>query len=827
MKKFGEGQQPFYAIVDIPEGDAQELTTVTDQALNSLYGELFNLLKLHGINPTTTTSADLKQVARAVWSAVAAGNFYIDSGSENVKQLTHARASSYLFKNTNANDEAFTIEFLNKFANTGAVVVNVVDVENNQNHFNNIPLVLNNGEELQEKQLPANTVVKARYNTSINKFVLDITLSYAKYIFDGNQTQEDINKSTVKKFDTVQKMIDDLGLVDGAMVETAGYYTVNDGGGARYTISKTATDYSLPTKNGLNAVFCDSFDIRKFGIRNSATLDQTTEIQRMVNYADKFVYEIDFLNFSLMTPKITHFFTGRSTLVGMGFRKVHHLKNLTISNDKTVQLVQGTSPIMFLADDPNGRGLFKLSNIKFDPYVSNFKINNGEADGMMFGFYAGWHKDAGLKWPASDRFLTNYEIEFDNIEFLSPAISYNLLCGFFIRNIKANNVKGDYWGIMLCHHAYNLDVNNMHGIFRDDLHTGSGRLLVTNLIHEEAEIADDGVITRNNISVKNSSCYKKTDNSPYVVYKCHRIGSITINKFIGDNNIGRHEFYSGDNENDKRRLTIKNLEIKNIELVNFDYFACVTEVASYKNINVMNANIIDNAIFGSLTVDGVKVLKRALSLANGVVDSLIVKNIERCLDEVYGVVRSGAVIKTIELTNVTCNQDKLIECSFDSIKLDNVKSIITNGLNNFILSRSTNAVSFTTNNSQIVTTGGAIITHANNPSDKVEFNNTTLIGNLFYDVSSATPHVFNNCKLTKLFSCDPPSIPANSDVKVVLQFLRGARMGDTVVANFSNYNDNVVITASIFDADSIVVRFTNTSANPIDLPSGTLTVKIL
>lgn len=638
----------------------------------------------------------------------------------------------------------------------------------------------------------------------------------------------EVNDKTALFYNTVADMVADTKLKAGKAVITHGYYTPNDGGGARYLIKDTATDYSIPVANNLHAAFADSFDIRKFGIRNNATLDQTTEIQRMVNYADSRIYEIDFLNFSLMTPKIVQFNTGRSVLVGMGFRKVHHLKNLTIANNKTEQLVQGTSPIMFLADDPNGRGLFKLSNIKFDPYVSNFKINNGEGDGMMFGFSAGWHKDAGLAHPTADRTLTNYEIGLDNIEFLSPAISYNLACSIFTRNIKANNVRGDYWGIMLVHNTYNLDANNIHGIFRNDLHTGSGRLLVTNLIHEEAEIADDGVITRNNISIKNSSCYKKTDNSIHVVYKCHRIGSITINKFIGDNNIGWHTFYSGADEASKRRLTIKNLEIKNIELVNFDGFACFTEVALFKNINVMNANIIDNAIFGNLTVDGVKVLKKALSIGStGIVDSLIVKNIDSCLDETYGVVRSGAVIKTIELTNVTCNQNKLIDCSFDTIKLDNVKSTITKGLNYFISSASSNAVNFTINNSQIICTSGALIAHPNNASDKVEFNNTTLIGNLFYDVSRATPHVFNNCKLTKLFSCDPPSIPANSYVKVNLQFLPGARIGDTVLANFSNYNGDVVITASVYDADSIVVRFTNTSANPIDLPSGTLTVKIV
>ena len=647
---------------------------------------------------------------------------------------------------------------------------------------------------------------------------------------ENGMTQQQVNDKTALFYNTVADMVADTKLKAGKAVITHGYYTPNDGGGARYLIKDTATDYSIPVANNLHAVFADSFDIRKFGIRNSATLDQTTEIQRMCRYVDiSGTYEIDFLGFNLMTPKITHYFTGRTTLVGMGFRKVHHLKNLIIANNKTEQLVAGTSPILFLPDDLNGSGKFKLSNIKFDSYVSNFALtNNGEADGYMCGFVVEWHKDSNWVYPNSNWPVSNYDIELDDIEFLSPAISYNLACaGIFTRNLKANNVRGDYWGLMLVHHTYNLDANNIRGVFRDDLHTPSGRLLVTNLIHEEAEIADNGVITRNNISVKNSSCYKKTDSSSHVVYKCHRIGSITINNFLADNNIGRHEFYAGDNETDKKRLTIKKLEIKNIELAKYYDFYCLIEVASFTNINVMESNIIDHAIFGSLTVDGVKVLKRALSLAYGIVDNLIVKNIESCLDETYGVVRSGAVIKNIELTNVTCNQDKLIDCSFDNIKLENVRSNITKSLTNFISSTSGNAVSFTINNSQISAPFGAVISHIDNADDKVEFNNATLIGNLFYDVRSATPHVFNNCKLTKLFSCDPPSIPANSDVRVVLQFLHGARIGDTVVASFSHYHDNVIVIASIFDRDSVVVRFTNTSANPIDLPSGTLTVKIV
>jgi len=646
---------------------------------------------------------------------------------------------------------------------------------------------------------------------------------------ESGMTQQQVNDKTALFYNTVADMVADTKLKAGKAVITHGYYAPNDGGGARYLIKDTATDYSIPVANNLHAAFADSFDIRKFGIRNSATLDQTAEIQRMVNYADSRVYEIDFLNFSLMTPKITQFFTGRTTLVGMGFRKAHHLKNLIIANNKTEQLITGTSPILFLPDDLNGRGKFKLSNVKFDPYVSNFLLNNnGEADGYLCGFAVTWHKDAGLTWPASDRVLTNYDIELDDIEFLSPAISYNLACaGIFTRNLNANNVRGDYWGLMLVHHTYNLDANNVHGVFRDDLHTGSGRLLVTNLIHEEAEIANEGIITRNNITVKNSSCFRKTDGSEYIVYKCHRIGNITINNFVADNNVGIFEFYSGDNETDVKRLVIKNLEIKNVQKLYDFYFTCVVEKALVENIGTMKANIIDSAFFGDLTVSNVKSMIKALSIANGNCDKLTVSNIDAVNDSVYGIVRSGAKIKNIELNNVICNQNKLVDCNFDRITLNNVRCNFPGDLSNFIWSQSSNAVSFTINDSKISARFGSLIRHTDNAADKVEFNNTTLIGILYYDVRSATPHIFNNCKLTKSFSCDPPLIPANSDVKVPLQYLFGARIGDTVVANFSQYHDNVIVTASIFDRDSVLVRFTNTSANPIDLPSGTLTVKVV
>lgn len=165
-------------------------------------------------------------------------------------------------------------------------------------------------------------------------------------------------------YNTVADMVADTKLKVGKAVITHGYYSANDGGGARYLIKDTATDYSIPVANNLHAVFADSFDIRKLGIRDNATLDQTTEIKRMCAYADKFVYEIDFLNFSLQVPKIwtpmktwhrVSYPNGAAVdgtdFMGMAFTQVHKLKNLKITHDKTVRLENCHCMIIFCTDE--------------------------------------------------------------------------------------------------------------------------------------------------------------------------------------------------------------------------------------------------------------------------------------------------------------------------------------------------------------------------------------------------------------------------------------------------------------------------------------------
>lgn len=653
------------------------------------------------------------------------------------------------------------------------------------------------------------------------------------------QQQDALNDQYTLYFDTVADLVVTEGLKDGLVVATKGYYIAGDGGGARYLISSIATDYSIPLSNDLHAIFSDSFDIRKFGIRDNATLDQTTEIQRMVNYADKFVYEIDFLNFSLMTPKISHFFTDRTTLVGMGFRKVHHLKNLTIANNKTEQLVAGTNPILFLPDDLNGSGKFKLSNIKFDPYVSNFALtNNGEADGYMCGFVVQWHKDSNWVYPNSNWVVSKYDIELDDIEFLSPAISYNLACGgIFTRNLIANNVRGDYWGLMLVHHTYNLDANNIHGVFRDDLHTPSGRLLVTTLIHEEAEIAD-GIITRNDILVSNSSCYIKTSGNEHCVYKLHQIGTITINNFIGDNNIGSHVFYGGDKEELRKKLVINNLLVKNGKTLKC-LPMCQVNNAFYSNFDTSNDVLFYTSYFGSLTVENIRKITSAIATQTaGTVETLTISDIAYCTDAVYGLIRGDLIANEINLNNVSSNQVKLIECVFNSLKINGLKAHVDDDIfNNLILNRSVSHSIAEISNSTISCSrlfSGTAASYfyssvSKETADNLRLNNTTLVNCCAND--NVVPK-YANCRiemtagLPYYFNYDPPSLATNTtQLKTVP--LRGAKIGDAVAVAFDKPLQGTRIWGEVTAPDTITIYHRNDTGVTVDVANGTFTIKIV
>lgn len=169
MKIFGTGATPFSPQgADIPEGDPQELKFVTDQFQNSIYGELFNFLASQEITPTATAGADLKQLKKAVLSAVLSGNIYDDSGTDNNKILTHQAGSAFSYKLINTLQNGVSLQFVNKVENTGAVQITVYDAENaaNLSSLINIPVLKEDGTAHVSGELKAGDLVYCIYSST-------------------------------------------------------------------------------------------------------------------------------------------------------------------------------------------------------------------------------------------------------------------------------------------------------------------------------------------------------------------------------------------------------------------------------------------------------------------------------------------------------------------------------------------------------------------------------------------------------------------------------------------------------------------------------------
>lgn len=72
---------------------------------------------------------------------------------------------------------------------------------------------------------------------------------------------------------------------------------------------------------------------------------------------------------------------------------------------------------------------------------------------------------------------------------------------------------------------------------------------------------------------------------------------------------------------------------------------------------------------------------------------------------------------------------------------------------------------------------------------------------------------------------DPPSIPAGGSAGVTVT-AAGIRPGDFVAASFTALTADVSLTAAVTAADTVVVRFINHSAAPVDLAAGTLRLRV-
>lgn len=100
--------------------------------------------------------------------------------------------------------------------------------------------------------------------------------------------------------------------------------------------------------------------------------------------------------------------------------------------------------------------------------------------------------------------------------------------------------------------------------------------------------------------------------------------------------------------------------------------------------------------------------------------------------------------------------------------------------------------------------------------------------NIFFDIATNNYIVVNASDEPFQASVvyDPPSI-GSGVTEITTVTLTGALVGDVVQAAFSRYNSDIEISAQVSATNTVTVKFKNTGTSPIDLSSGTLTVKKL
>lgn len=657
----------------------------------------------------------------------------------------------------------------------------------------------------------------------------------ASQIFDASgKTQQEVNDSNVKFYNTTSVMLADTSLKDGDIVATKGYHSISDDGGATYLISATSTTYSIPLANGLHAVFRDDFDIRKFGIKDDIALDQTEYLDRMVAYADTRIYEIDFLNFEIMSPKTLRWFNGASNVRGLMFNKPHRLKNLKIANDKTVQLQQGTNCIVFAPDDLNGTGVFELDNVVFDPYVSNYLVTAPNFDGYMCGFVADWHPTAGAVHPTTDATKSNYILKLNNITFESPAVSYNMTCSsVFFDTVHANNIKGEYLASFLVVHAQTYKASNFHGVFRDDYYATAGRLLVTNLMHHEAEVTGFP-LSLGDFDINDVSCVKYTDNTQHCVFKVHKLGTnLTFNSINVSSIIGSVEFYAGsiNDEVTKRKFQINKLsvsDIRGITVLKAPVYVkeLLLESPEFKTDFNLTLGLLDYLIADSVSIIGKISLVRYLAFADTYISNLYMDNVI-VEDQTYGLIRSDSVyVDNIVIDKAHVKSDFFILAHFKDIKvrcLDVEASYHANFFYSLYTSGAFTPSIEIQDYHQRLYLEGDFINCAVGLTGAVKFIGCGL----------KQSNNLNNCIVTYVDSRvesskvqDWPSLAAGV-VQSTTVTLLGANIGDAVFASMTVSLSGTRLWAEVTTANTVTVYHQNPTGSAVDLASGTLTVKLI
>lgn len=469
--------------------------------------------------------------------------------------------------------------------------------------------------------------------------------------------------SVARTVSTVAAMQALTDLSIGEAVRTLEYHAGTTVGAGQYIVQATDPGWGIPLAGGYYGVLYDTFCITKFGVRNTLT-DQTAELIRMATYADAYVYEIDFLGYSITVPDMVAYTSTRGTVFrGLTFYKVHRITNLKLKNPTGAILTQGWTSLQFIPKVA-GTGLFELDNVEFDPYSASYSITSGEEDGALCGFAC--RRYMGV--PALRD--CNYNFKYTNVHFKSPAISYNInTADVLSNNVEYNHMSGEYWGLYAFHLAKDMQASEFHGWFRNDLHTGSGRVLVTSLIHDEAEIGA-GSLVLGKWTVRDSSCHLFTTGAEHTVFKHHSVGSLEFQECHFTDIRGSVEFYSATASRVKE-LRVVRVSRPVIATIKFDSLYVESATLDPQTFN----SPVPNQVLGT-----VEIRKSTVAALFGIgYPALTVAKLTlvgcRVDSPTEGIGRNGVTsIDTIQLTDCDLNSPYIIEAPFRTMRIDGCRT---------------------------------------------------------------------------------------------------------------------------------------------------------
>lgn len=174
-----------------------------------------------------------------------------------------------------------------------------------------IPVVNNNGEavsELQELYIQLKNYVTSYLNDETLQPLINNKLDEMAESGQLEQIIEQFLQSTAMwSFNTVAEMQEATNLINGSTVETLGYYSANDGGGATYKITSTEsqTDYQEELINGLYATLIvkdNMINIKQLGAYDDGTQNNNILFEKINDLIKTYNIFIDKGNYLITEP---------------------------------------------------------------------------------------------------------------------------------------------------------------------------------------------------------------------------------------------------------------------------------------------------------------------------------------------------------------------------------------------------------------------------------------------------------------------------------------------------------------------------------------------